>query len=257
MPPSKTKSSRATISRKSTLSLHCKINNLPIKAMQLSLSYVMAKAKTSKKISMMEFAKAQKTLKGLDNVSTRLKSNEQIDPNEFYGALDNACAFYVNFYYGMDNDILNAIIEEHRSAKKNLDGNILTMPAIAVMKKEPKTKTIVRLKKNIYKKPIVFLHNTLKSSRSIESLRVAISLNESKVNGTQRLSYLLTSLEKNILTSNPESQDHEKEEDFKRSIINSIVILSDQYGMHTLNYVNDKLDEATFNIKSAQRVIRQ
>jgi hypothetical protein len=251
--------SRASRSRRTSLDIRCRINSLPVKALLFALSYVIAKAdETEKPIGRIEISKARRVVKSLGGAATMLKTNEELDPEEVYSMINAACSSYINLYYSLDSGVKRSILEEHKKKGKiSFEENMLTMPAITSMRNEPKNEVILTLRKSLYKKPFIFLHSAISNSRKIESLRIAMALNESKDDGMKMLSYSLMSIEKALGNIEKGIMNPAQDEAFKVEVINGLAGLSEQYDIHTLSYITGKLDEATFNIKSAQRVVRQ
>ncbi len=254
------RSSRPSRLKSATLAVRCRINSIPVKAMLYALSYAIAKAESGRgKATATEVGSAKRAAKGLGSVAVKLGESIDIDPEEMHDMLNGACSSFINLYYSLGEGVKRSILEEHRKGKRDtaFEKSMLTFPVIASMRSEPKSEVILAIRKSLYKKPFLFLHSAISSSRKIESLRVAMALNESKVDGMKRLSYSLMSVERRLGSIDRGIMNPMRDEAFKADLINGIAMLSEQSDIHTLSYIDGKLDERTFNIKSAQRVIRE
>ncbi len=253
----RSKSSRANIVRQESKYIRCKINSLPIKAMLYAFLYLTSKAEPCmRSASQGALAKANDSVKVLKAVNGRLRGNSELDPSEMYDIINITVSSYVNLYYSIDSTTRSAILDDcHSSLPKEL--NLLTMPAVMIMKNTPKGRVASDIKRSLCKKPLIFLQSAILASRRMESIRASMSLKKSYDLGSDRLSSCLDLVGKLIENAEQGIVKPKEDEEEKLKVINGLVSLSQKYDTHTLSYIKSKLDETSFNITAAQRVIRQ
>ncbi len=253
----KTRSSRASRERTESLSIHCKVNGLPVKSILYALLYVTSKSETSRKAMQGgALTKAKDSIRALKAVNGKLRANSALDPIEMHDILNITSSSYVNLYYSLDSATRHAILNDTHG-KLPKEENILTMPALMIMKNAPKGRVVHDIRSSLYKKPLVFLKSAIVASRKMETLRASMSLKKSTDLTSDKLSYSLDTIERLMESIDRGMVRPKEDEDAKAKVIDDLVSLSERYDAHTLSYIKSKLDETSFNISTAQRVIRQ
>lgn len=249
--------SRASRERTASLSIRCKVNGLPVKAILYALLYVMSKGEHSRKAQQSgTLTKAKDSIRVLRAVNTKLRANDELDPVEMHDILDITASSYVSFYYSLESAIRADILEDDYGRMPK-DENILTMPALMMMRNAPKGKVVHIIRTNLYRKPLVFLRKAIVASRKMETLRASMSLKKSTDFTSDRLSYSFDAVEELIGRVDTGLVKPKEDEEAKARLIDDLVGLSERYDAHTLQYIKSKLDETSFNLSTAQRVIRQ
>lgn len=239
-------------SRSATISIRCKINRLPVKSMLYALLYITDRASRHSTGN----PDAMESISVLKAVSTKLRENGNMEAGELHRILDTTVSSYVDFYYSLNSSITKAVLRERHSRLLNGE-NILTMPALMMANKVPKSIVASAIQHSLYKKPFVFLHSAISTSRRMESMRASMALKKSADFTMERLTYSLQELEKVMDSIDDGRVKPGEDESVKTAVIRDIVGLSEQYDAHTLSYINSKLDEISFNMSTAQRIVRE
>ncbi len=259
----KTKDSKLRMSHKrETLEIRCRVNLLPAKSLLYALSYVNGRAQQSKNSQEMilNMGRARRSVRVLNNVVDRLRSNRELDPKEMHDIISIASSAYVNLYYSMDANVMKGILDEYGVSWKSRlpkEANLITMPAIMFNRNEAKNKVISNIKRSIYKKPFWFLYSAIESSKRIETLQISMALKKPTDYGMNKLAYSISALGRKVGEIEKGIIKPDDDEALKVEILNGLFAISELHNIHTISYINWKLDETSFSIKAAQRVSRQ
>ncbi|MEM3476503.1 MAG: hypothetical protein QW045_00095 [Candidatus Micrarchaeaceae archaeon] len=211
------------------------INVLPLKTLSYSLFYVMAFAKNNNKLKNETVAAKEAMM----NISEMINGKKGlISGVELQKRLHEGVESYLNLYYKLDGEFKNIAI----SLPHN---NIIAIPAILKQKGKSKEEVSKRLEFGLYMKPFEFINSEIEKLKRIEYLQDLFMLSaDTKRVDIEKISKIIHSV--NAVTINPE-----KDDTIKDSIINEIA--SNDY---VFEYVYSKLEERTFNIENAKRIIR-
>ncbi len=253
----RTRLSRASRERRESISIRCKVNGLSVKSILYALLYVTSKGEDSRKAQQTgALGKAKDSIRVLKAVNGKLRYDNALDPIEMHDILDITASSYVNLYYSLDSATRHAILDD-RHGRLPKEENMLTMPGLMIMKNVPKGMVVHDIRSSLYRKPLVFLKSAIVASRKMETLRASMSLKKSTDLASDKLSYLLDTVDKLMDNVDRGMMNPNADEAAKAKVIDDLVSLSERYDAHTLSYINSKLDEASFNITTAQRIVRQ
>ena len=224
--------------------------------MLYALLYIVAKGRGGKATAAVPMAKAKESITVLKAVNSKLRGNVALDANEMHDIIGVTAESYANLYYSLDSSVRASILNDNhgRIAKEE---NILTMPAVMINGNEHKSAVVSSLERSLYKKPLAFLQSAISTSIKMESLRASMALKKKTDFTVERLSYSLQNIEKLMQNVDSGNIKPTEDEEAKMRIVHELVTLSEQYDAHTLNYISSKLDETSFNISTAQRIIRE
>lgn len=253
----RTQSSRTKLDSRST-SIKCRIDLLPVKSLTYAMRFLLNKG-PAQYSGTKRVGQARSALDGLDSVRAKLDSGTPVPQSEMDKILENAATSYVELYYSLGRAIHDSILRDCLAWRTPSEGkrNIITMPAYAFQNGYPKESLIAEIKNGLQIKPYSVLHSMLKSSERIETLRASLSLRKTQSRtALSAISAAQKSLEEVMrsIGSGAVSAEHESRKD---RVISEIASFSDKHEVNTYDYINWKLDEMTFNMRSAQRIIRQ
>lgn len=241
--------------RSASKTIRCKVNRLPVTSMLYALLYIVDKADPDKRQAS-GMAEAMESIKVLKAVNSRLRDNGSMEGAELHDIIDATASSYVNLYYSLNRNMTESILKE-RHGRIPKEQNILTMPALMMVMNVPKSGAVSAIRTGLYKKPFAFLQSAIATSRKMETLRASMALKKSIDFTAERLSYSLQTVEKLMDGIDAGNIRPNEDEAVKARVIDDLVRLSERYDAHTVTYINSKLDEASFNISTAQRIVRQ
>ena len=239
-----------------------KLNILPIKSLLFAISFLLSKIdKAESEELQLNVTKTKRSIKQITTTINKLKLGDEIDPQEFGNIIDSAVSSYINLYYSLDNNMRNAITKEYghymgKSESLGRDENILVLPLKMFKKRYTKNNAITLTRKGLYKKPFKYLSDAMEASRRVESMQMKIGLKPQSDFGISKIYGHIKMIEKRILDIERSIINPEIDERLKNEIIEELAGLSATHKIHTITYINSKLDEGSLSSSSASRMLR-
>ncbi len=240
-----------------------KVNMLPVKSLLYAISYLLSKMDEKQSAEMtLHTTKAKRSLRQVIAAIESMRSLTPISAQEFSTIIDSAVSSYINLYYSIDDNVRAAIMHDfgHKSSARHesigSDEHMLLLPLKMFKKRYTKSGVISLTRKGLYKKPLAYLHGAIEASRKVEMMQMRIGLKTQSAHSLSRIAEHIKMLDKRILEIEGGIINPEQDDEIKIRILDELAALAGSHQIQSINYINAKLDEVSFNGSTASRMLR-
>ncbi len=205
-----------------------RINLLSLKPIMLSSSYLARRyGKGEKRINGM--AQLLKNVKVLGEISTEMQNGSAPNPQTLYKCILECVTSYVNIFYNASSqerkNYMSMCIDDEISRNLKPHENMLILPAFMAELGKQRERVIDSIMAELYRKPLMFMLNTVNQSVQIDKYMRSMAMNGSSIDAEERISELLHDLNhliSKLEASMLEPSEHSKQQERMMGVVASL-----------------------------------
>lgn len=205
-----------------------RINLLSLKPIMLSSSYLAGMYKGRKK-RINGLAELIKDAKVLGDISTDMQNGSAPNPETLYKRILKCVTSYVDIFYSIGSTerkkYLSMCVDDDISKGTKPHENMLMMPAFMAELDKPKERVVESIMMELYRKPLVFMLNTVDHSVRIDRYIRSMAMNGSSTGTEEHISKLLHDLRHMISRlegSMPDPSEQSRQQEALMGIVSNL-----------------------------------